>query len=55
MTIVEPENWKDKKPFKYIFSTLNFSGFAIDGIASLITLGLIIGIILLIPAIWWEH
>jgi len=52
-TIVEPENWKDKKPFKYIFSTLNFSGFAIDGIASLITLGLIIGIILLIPAIWW--
>ena len=20
-TIVEPENWKDKKPFKYIFST----------------------------------
>ena len=52
-TAIEPESWKDKKPFKYIFSTLNFSGFAIDGIASLITWGLIIGIILLIPAIWW--
>ena len=52
-TAAEPESWKDKKPFKYIFSTLNFSGFAIDGIASLLTIGVIIGIFLLIPAIWW--
>ena len=52
-TAVEPESWKNKKPFKYIFNTLNFSGLAIDGIASLITLSLIIGIFLLIPVIWW--
>ena len=52
-SVVEPESWKDKKPFKYIFSTLNFSGFAIDGIASLLTWGVIIGIFLLIPLIWF--
>ena len=52
-SIVEPERWRDKKPFKYIFSTLNFSGFAIDGIASLLTWGVIIGIFLLIPLIWF--
>ena len=53
-TVLEPESWKDKKPFKYLFRTLNFSGFAIDGVASLITWGLIIGIMLLIPVIWWD-
>ena len=52
-SVAEPESWKDKKPFKYIFSTLNFSGFAIDGIASLLTWGVIIGIFLLIPLIWF--
>ena len=51
--VLEPESWKDKKPFKYLFSTLNFSGFAIDGIASLLTWGVIIGIFLMIPLIWF--
>ena len=52
-TAAEPESWKDKKPFKYLFSTLNFSGFAIDGIASLLTWGVIIGIFLMVPLIWF--
>ena len=53
-TVMEPESWTDKKPFKYLFRTLNFSGLAIDGIASLLTIGVIIGIFLIIPVIWWD-
>ena len=52
-TPVEKENWKDNKPFKYIFAIFNISGLAIDGLASLLVWILIVGIFLSAPFYWW--
>ena len=52
---VEPENWKDKAPFKYFFNIFNISGLAIDGLASLLTVIFIVGIFLMAPLIWWNE
>tara|TARA_Y100000294_G_C8347990_1_gene253522 strand:+ start:37 stop:564 length:528 start_codon:yes stop_codon:yes gene_type:complete len=49
----EQIKWKDRKPFVYFFAILNLSHLAIDGLASLLTVGFIIGIALLIPFGWW--
>ena len=51
----ENVDWKEKKPFKYFFKSLDFSGLAINSLASLLAILFIISIFLIIPWTWWYN
>ena len=51
---IQEQNWKDKKPYKYLFGAFGITGIAIDSFASLLTWLFIIAIFLTVPMIWWD-